>query len=309
MNEEKMKKVVRRALTSALLVSLSAAMTLGVDASFSTAAAPAGSVQVMEEKREEVELPPPGGVSVFINGGSFERERCVVSDGVTRVPFGAFCRAVTGGEAVVSWDKKHRVQSAEFGGMTVTAKVGDAYIEANGRVLYGGYESRVDGEELMVAVRPLAKAFSLDVEWIDAEMRVNVSGKAAPVLSGNDFYDKDELFWLSRIISAEARGEPMEGKLAVGTVVYNRVDWSMYPDTVYGVIFDMKHGIQFTPAYSGSVYREPTAESVKAAKICMEGFRTRDDILFFCASSIRKTCWAGRNRPYIMTIANASFFA
>ncbi len=309
MYRKEKRNFLRRALLSGALLSLSALMAAGVSASETAAAREALTVRAELPTAPVKETLPPGGVVVFLNGEAFARESCVVSDGVTRVPFASFCEAVTGGEAAVTWDEASSTASAEWRGMTVTAKAGTPYIVANGRYLYGGYESYVENGVLMTAIRPAAKAFSLDVEWVDENMRVNVAGEAAPIASGDEFYDGDVLFWLSRIISAEARGEPLLGKLAVGAVVYNRVDSRMYPNTVYGVIFDMKHGVQFTPAYSGSVYREPTAESVVAAKICMEGFRLRDDILFFCAKSIKDTCWAGRNRPYVMTIANASFFA
>jgi len=38
----------------------------------------------------------------------------------------------------------------------------------------------------------------------------------------------------------EARGEPIQGQLAVGNVVINRVDDSNYPNTICGVVYDRK---------------------------------------------------------------------
>ena len=42
---------------------------------------------------------------------------------------------------------------------------------------------------------------------------------------------------LARIISAEARGEPYTGQVAVGAVVLNRVQHPSFPDTISGVIY------------------------------------------------------------------------
>ena len=73
----------------------------------------------------------------------------------------------------------------------------------------------------------------------------------------------------------------MEGKLAVGTVIMNRVERRDYPDTIYGVIFDCENGVQFTPTANGTVYLEPDADSVRAAKMCLEGYRVPGNLLFF----------------------------
>lgn len=249
------------------------------------------------------------GISVYVRGVRFERELCVLKDSVTRVPFRAFCYEMTDGEAVVSWDDKTKTAYAEWDGMTVSARIGDPYIIANGRYLWCGVDNYVENGVMMVAVRPMAKAFGASVGWDGGEYRVTVTGDAQAIQSGDEFYDGDELFWLSRIISAESRGEPLIGKVAVGTVVYNRVDAPQYPDSVYGVIFDMNYGVQFTPAYTGSVYNEPTEESIIAAKLCMDGCRVGGDVMYFCTTEIMHTSWAGLNRPYVMTIGNHAFFA
>lgn len=247
-------------------------------------------------------------VGVFIGGEPFARDKCVIIDSVTRVPFRRLCDALSGGEAVIGWDEATQTASAVWRGMTITAAAGEPYILANGRALFCIVDNYVDDGVMMVAVRPLAKSFGIDVGWDGGKMEVSLTGEPSTIVPGGEFYDERELYWLSHIISAEARGEPLLGKLAVGAVVYNRVESDLYPDSIYDVIFDMSCGVQFTPAYSGSIFREPTAESVVAAKLCMEGVRWRRDVFFFCSKSIRYTSWAGKNRPYIATVANHVFF-
>lgn len=57
-----------------------------------------------------------------------------------------------------------------------------------------------------------------------------------------------DLYLLGAIIQCEADGEPYEGKLAVGSVVLNRVRSSYFPNTVTGVIYQSG---QFSPVASG----------------------------------------------------------
>src|SRR5699024_9828711 len=47
---------------------------------------------------------------------------------------------------------------------------------------------------------------------------------------------------MANLVHAEAKGEPYAGKVAVATVVLNRVDSSDLPDTVSGVIYEKVSG-------------------------------------------------------------------
>lgn len=58
----------------------------------------------------------------------------------------------------------------------------------------------------------------------------------------------EDLELLACIIQCEAEGEPYEGKLAVGSVVLNRVASSSFPNTIMGVIYQTG---QFSPVASG----------------------------------------------------------
>lgn len=64
------------------------------------------------------------------------------------------------------------------------------------------------------------------------------------------YYDAsyDEVMMLAAILYCEARGEPYQGILAVGTVVMNRVADPRFPNTIEGVILSPG---QFSPVASG----------------------------------------------------------
>ena len=194
--------------------------------------------------------------------------------------------------------------------LSVTVKVGDPYITVNERIFYTGKKVISLGGWIFVPLTSMCKALDADVNirrgYYDAYI---TSGNPATVAWADDYYNATDLYWLSRIISAEAKGEPFAGQIAVGNVVLNRVRSSQFPNTVKGVIFDKKYGVQFSPVASGTIYQTPTASAVRAAKICLEGYSLSATMLYFYNPAIATSSWIGRTRPYVMTIGNHKFYA
>ena len=73
----------------------------------------------------------------------------------------------------------------------------------------------------------------------------------------------------------------MKGKIAVGNVVLNRVESEDYPNTIYSVIFDDTHGVQFQPTANGSIFKNAVPEAYLAAKLCLEGYNVIEDCKYF----------------------------
>lgn len=121
-------------------------------------------------------------------------------------------------------------------------------------------------------------------------------------------YDEDAVYWLSRIIEAEASGEPYKGKVAVGEVILNRVKSDDFPNTIWKVIFDDNFGIQFEPVANGTIYNTPSRESVKAAKEALSGSNYSGNSLYFLNPQTAQSNWITKNRQYCMTIANHDFY-
>lgn len=195
-------------------------------------------------------------------------------------------------------------------GITVSARDGSHILYANGRCLYADTPIRILSDGTMyVPIRMLSKVLSLDVFWSEKYRSVTLTGDPVPLEDGATYYDEEDLYWLSRIISAEARGEPFIGQVAVGNVVLNRKAHTAYPNTVKGVVFDRQGGVvQFSPVADGSLYEKPYATSVTAAKVALEGYTVSERILFFYAPSMVSSTWIERNRPYAFTIAGHRFF-
>ena len=130
----------------------------------------------------------------------------------------------------------------------------------------------------------------------------------AAVSSPEADYDASDLYWLSRIISAESQGESLTGQIAVGNVVLNRVKSAEFPNSIPAVIFDRKHDVQFTPVSNGTVYLPPTAQSVEAAKRALSGERTAGGAMYFYAPALSQGTWINANRAYLKTIGCHRFY-
>ena len=251
-------------------------------------------------------VPNGAAVNVTLDGKPILKGQAVIINSVTYVPLRSFSELM--GADKITWNAKTNTASVTKGSMTMYVTSGALYISANDRYFFTVEKILNVSGRLYVPIRAIAEPFCASVGW-DASSRtveVRTSGKA--FVDGKNFYNSDDVYWLSRIISAEASGESLEGKIAVGSVVLNRKESRQYPNTIYGVIFDRKGGTQFTPVASGTIYKTPTQESIIAAKICLEGYNTDEAILFFMNPRIATSNWISKNRPFAFRIGNHDFY-
>ncbi len=206
-------------------------------------------------------------------------------------------------DARVGW--KNGTAWVEGDGLVLSARPGNVFLTVNERVLYVPDGVRLENGSVMVPIRVLAEALGGKVDWNPRDGVTLTVGNGQPKRAP---YSEDDLYWMAKIISAESRGEPLLGKLAVGTVVLNRVASHEFPNNIYDVIFDRKWGIQFEPVANGTIYNEPTDESILAAKMVLDGARVAGDSLYFLAPSLTDNHWIIENREYVATIGVHWFF-
>lgn len=120
---------------------------------------------------------------------------------------------------------------------------------------------------------------------------------------------KDDRYWLAKIIEAEAGIEPIEGKIAVGAVVLNRVEEEWFPDTIQEVIFQKLNGVyQFSPAGNGRLDKvEPSNEAYEAADRALAGEDPTDGALYFYNPKISKSTFF-KKKELVASIGNHQFF-
>ena len=122
-------------------------------------------------------------------------------------------------------------------------------------------------------------------------------------------YTATDLYWMSRIIHAEAEAEPYTGKVAVGNVIINRVKSSLFPNTIKGVIFEYYKGIpQFSPVADGTIYNTPNADSIKAAKAAMSGTSVVGSATYFFNPDKSEGTWIVENKTLVKRIGDHVFY-
>jgi spore germination cell wall hydrolase CwlJ-like protein len=117
------------------------------------------------------------------------------------------------------------------------------------------------------------------------------------VISGYQFQ------MLARIISAEAKGEPFHGQVAVGAVILNRVKSGRFPNNIAANV--LKRG-QFEPVANGAIWREPTPSAYRAARLALNGWDPTGGALYFFnpAKSTSRWIWS---RPVVTRIGDHLF--
>lgn len=227
----------------------------------------------------------------------------------TYVPIRTYCTRLDESTSV-SWDPDQSLVTVEAAGLSLSLNPQKNYLQANGRYFYMPYGVMEINDSYYVPVRELSRAFGAEVVWDEELQCVFVSTEgAAYIESGDTFYNEEDLYWLSRLIYSESGNQPLDGKIGVGNVVLNRVESPLCPDTIYDVIFDTKHGVQFSVILNGSIYLEPSEEAVIAAKICFEGYETVGDSLYFLNPDIASTGWFASTRTFVVSLGDHDFYA
>ncbi len=114
-----------------------------------------------------------------------------------------------------------------------------------------------------------------------------------------------DVYLLARLISAEARGEPYIGQVAVGAVVMNRIDHPSFPNSLSGVIyqrgaFSCLDDGQFNQPVSDSAYR--------AAREALNGSDPTGGAIYYFNPATATSSWIW-SRPLLLVIGSHRFCA
>ena len=253
-----------------------------------------GSKSLWNYKRQSVTV---GSKALSVQGA--------LINGVYYIPFRQAASAIQG--STYSYDSNTKTATMRASGLEIVAGNGCYVTYANGRALFNTTPNVIMSDGRMyIPATVFAKAVGMRLDT--AETKISLTGSYNPLISADRFYREDEVFWLARIIHAESRGEALIGQIAVGNVVLNRVRSAYYPNTIYGVIFDRKYGVQFSPILDGSIYNTPGYNSTLAAKICLEGYDVSEGAFFFLNTALATSSWIPRTREYAFTIGNHDFY-
>lgn len=246
-------------------------------------------------------------IPLYLNG--IKMTDGIVVEDTTYIPLRAFFNVI-GNQTNITWNDDTNTATVTGKDFELTATTGNYYFKINDRFFYLPQGALIIDGSLSLPVRELAKVFSATVEWDSETSSVNIcSDNITLIATAKNFYNEQDLYWLSRLINAEAGNQPLDGKIGVGNVVLNRVADPSCPDTIYGVIFDSKYGVQFSVTTTGGIYAEPNEESVIAAKICLEGYNIVGNSIYFVNPQVGVSSWFAKTRVFVATIGQHDFYA
>lgn len=117
--------------------------------------------------------------------------------------------------------------------------------------------------------------------------------------------EEQDLF--ARLVEAEAKGEPYEGKLAVATVVLNRVDSPEFPNSITDVIYEVVGtSYAFSPVQNGEINKPASDEAKQAVNEALTRKDRVNDCIYFYNPEIATDEWI-RSRPVVTSIGNHTF--
>ena len=108
---------------------------------------------------------------------------------------------------------------------------------------------------------------------------------------------------LARVISAEARGEPYVGQVAVGAVILNRIEHPSFPNTLAGVIYQPG---AFSCLNDGGINAAVADSAYKAARDAMNGWDPSGGAIYYYNPAKATNKWI-LSRPVITVIGDHRF--
>lgn len=172
---------------------------------------------------------------------------------------------------------------------------------------WGYYTGSVDGiygSKTFEAVKKFQKKNGLTVDGIAGEKTLSALGiQNSSSSSSSSASNNTDLNLLSKLVYAEARGEPYSGMVAVAATVLNRVSDSRFPNTIAGVIYQSG---AYTCVSDGQINLAGTDESKKAAQDAINGWDPTSGCIYYFNPSTATSSWIW-SRPQVITIGKHIF--
>jgi N-acetylmuramoyl-L-alanine amidase len=165
---------------------------------------------------------------------------------------------------------------------------------------YSGTVDGVFGSQTTAAVKYFQRQNGLTADGVVGSATLAALGITDSSTSGSQ---QNNVALLAKVISAEARGEPYEGQVAVGAVILNRVNHPSFPNTIAGVVYQPG---AFTCMVDGQI-DQPVADSCyQAARDAINGWDPSGGAIYYFNPSTATSSWIW-SRPLIVTIGKHRF--
>ena len=167
---------------------------------------------------------------------------------------------------------------------------------------YSGEADGVYGSLTVKAVTLFQQKNGLTADGVAGPATLSAMGISVSSGSSSS-YQSGDAWMLAKLISAEARGEPYSGQVAVGAVVLNRVAHPSFPNTLSGVIY--QNGA-FSCMTDGQWEEDIADSAVRAAQEALNGSDPSGGAIYYYNPAKATSKWIF-SRPVIKTIGNHVF--
>lgn len=173
---------------------------------------------------------------------------------------------------------------------------------------WGYYNGSVDGiygSQTAEAVKYFQRSNGLTADGVVGPATLAKLGMSTTTsgTGGSTSSQSNSVDLLARVISAEARGEPYSGQVAVGAVILNRVEHPSFPNSIAGVVYQPG---AFTCMVDGQI-NEPVADSAyRAARDALNGVDPSGGAIYYFNPVTATSAWIW-SRPLITVIGKHRF--
>ncbi len=171
---------------------------------------------------------------------------------------------------------------------------------------WGYYNGSVDGiygSQTLSAVKWFQSKNGLSVDGVAGPKTLEAMGINSSTNTSTTTNSTIDSNLLSKLVYAEARGEPYTGQVAVASVVLNRVKSSSFPNSVAGVVYQPG---AFSVVSDGQINLSPNATAKKATQDAINGWDPSYGAIYYFNPNTATSPWIW-SRPLTVVIGNHRF--
>lgn len=169
---------------------------------------------------------------------------------------------------------------------------------------YAGGVDGVYGTQTRNAVMYFQRKNGLTIDGVAGSATLSALGlPAGSSGGGSGGFSSNDVNLLARIISAESRGEPYVGQVAVGGVILNRIEHPSFPNTLAGVIYQPG---AFSCVDDGGINAAISDSAYRAARDAINGWDPSGGAIYYYNPAKATSSWIW-SRPVITVIGSHRF--
>lgn len=170
---------------------------------------------------------------------------------------------------------------------------------------YKGSIDSVFGSKTKSALISFQRAKGLTADGIAGTKTLKALGigSSTGAVGGQGGFSSKDVTLLARVTSAESRGEPYTGQVAVAAVILNRIQHPSFPNTLAGVIYQPG---AFSCLTDGGINAPISDTAYKAARAAINGWDPSGGAIYYYNPAKSTSKWIF-SRPVITVIGDHRF--